>query len=234
MKHSLIRTGLPAFLSICGLFILASLPAKAQYYYRIECEISIKNKIPDGEGVLILGKAYYDKNISRMVYDIRFPEKEVWVVQDTTVTIHKNGETERIRGVAAYNQSTIFHKILEGRLNNYGLEGTVYAIQEVERDGDLVITTWAPTRESQALGKIYTSTLDDELFGVVFQNPSGEVIGRQLFRNYTLVRGMKVPTEIVQVFYKDGAEEYQLFSLSNIKINNPGNENMYHYPAAGN
>jgi hypothetical protein len=217
------------FLFFPGILLLLSFPAKSQFFYRIECDISIKKKIQAGEGVLILGRVFYDKNIGKMVYDIRFPEKEIWVIKDTTLTIQKGETIDQIRSIDAYNESTIFHKILEGKLNNYGLEGTIYSIKNVTKDGEMVITTWAPASSRLNLGQIFTSTVNGELHGVVFQNMEGEVIARQLFRNYTLVRGLRIPTEIVQVFYKPEGEEYQVFSLSNIRINNPENESKYNY-----
>lgn len=215
-----------------AIVLLLSLTGKAQYYYRIECDISIKQKVEGGEGMLILGRAYYDKSKDQMVYDIRFPEREVWVIRDTSVYIHSNGQIQHIRAIDQYNQSTIFHKILEGNLKNYGLEESIYRVSDIERSGDMVITRWKPSSGQSLLGDILTSTIDDALYGVVFKNSAGKIIGRQLFREYTLVQGLHVPTEIIQVFYRDNHEEYQIFTLSNIRINNPGNQNMYHFRIA--
>jgi hypothetical protein len=215
------------------LCILFSVSARSQYYFRIECDISIKNKIEGGEGALVLGRAYYDKNRDQLVYDIRFPEKEVWVVKDTTIYILKDNEVTTSQNISQYNQSTVFHKILEGQLNNYGLQGSVFSIESIVREDEMVVTTWIPRTEAKQLGTILTSTLNDVLYGVVFKNFEGAIIGRQLFRNYTVVSGLNVPTEIIQVFYRDEQEEYQVFSFSNIKINNPGNESKYAYPISG-
>lgn len=225
------RTGL-IFLTVI-LLTCFSKTSSGQYYFRIECDISIKNKVEGGEGTLILGRLYYDKSLQKMVYDIRFPEREVWVVQDTTIYFIRGGNIERSRGIEQYSQSTVFHKILEGQLNNYGLQGTIFDIGEVEREGEMVITTWVPKTARHILGNILTSTVGGSLFGVVFQNPAGEIIGRQLFRNYQVVRGLSIPSEIVQVYYREGREEYQVYSMSNIIINNPGNENLYNYPVSG-
>ncbi len=218
---------LVAFVST--IFLLLASPGKAQYYYRIECDISIKQKVEGGEGMLILGRAYYDKSKDQMVYDIRFPEREVWVVRDTSVYVHSHGEVQHIRAIDQYNQSTIFHKILEGNLKNYGLEGGIYRVSDIERSGEMVITTWSPAVRQSILGNILTSTIDDALHGVVFKNSDQKIIGRQLFREYTLVQGLHIPTEIIQVFYRDTHEEYQIYNLSNIRINNPGNQHMYHF-----
>lgn len=214
--------------------ILFSATARSQYFYRIECDISIKNKVEGGEGSLILGRAYYDKSRNQMVYDIRFPEKEVWVIKDTTIYTHKDDHVIQSRSIDQYNQSTVFHKILEGQLNNYGLQGSVFSIEDISRDDEMVITEWKPRAEFERLGTIFTSTVNGMLHGVVFKNHEGNIIGRQLFKDYTVVSGLNVPTEIIQAFYRDEQEEYQIFSFSNIKINNPGNENKYAYPSNGN
>lgn len=213
--------------------MLVSGNALAQYYYRIECDISIKNKVEGGEGALIMGRAYYDKSRDQMVYDIRFPEKEVWVIKDTTIYVIQKDQVTQSRSIDHYNQSTVFHKILEGQLNNYGLYGSIFSIENILRDGEMVVTTWVPRTDKERLGTILTSTISDALHGVVFKNHEGRIIGRQLFKDYTLVNGLNIPTEIIQVFYREHHEEYQVFSFSNIKINNPGNESMYAYPITG-
>lgn len=215
-------------------FMLAGFSSlQAQHYYRIECDISIKNKVAGEDGMLVLGRAYYDKVAGKVVFDIRFPEKEVWVIEDTLVSVHKDGETRQTRGMEQYTQATIFHLILEGDLNNFGLHGTMYAMDKVRRDEEMVITTWVPRQGNQALGKIHTSTIDGALHGVVFENALGKVIGRQLFRDYLTIRGLQVPTEIIQVFYGEEAEEYQVYSLSNIRINHEGNEDLYNFRGPG-
>lgn len=215
---------------VCMSVLFAAGGAKGQYYHRIECDISIKSKVENGEGMLVLGRVFYDKNQAKMVYNIRFPEREVWIVQDTTIHFIKDGKYESATGIDQYNQSTIFHKILEGQLQNYGLSGTIYQIEGVSREDNMVITTWVPRIENKVLGNILTSTVDGLLFGVVFKNASNDIVGRQLFRNYINVKGLSIPTEIVQVYFRPDREEYQVHTLSNIIINNPGNENMYNYP----
>jgi hypothetical protein len=215
-------------------FLLAGLSdLQAQHYYRIECDISIKQKVAGEDGILVLGRAYYDRVAGRVVFDIRFPEKEVWVIEDTLVSVHKDGKTRQSGGVEQFTQATIFHLILEGNLNNFGLQGTMYTMDRVRRDEEMVITTWIPRTGYHALGKIHTANIDGALYGVVFENAPGEVIGRQQFRNYLIIKGLQVPTEIIQVFYKEGNEEYQVYSLSNIRINHEGNENYYHYRGPG-
>lgn len=206
---------------------------QAQLYYRIECDISIKHKVAGEDGMLVMGRVYYDKVAGRAVFDIRFPDKEVWVIEDTLVTVYKDGESRQTRGMEQFTQATIFHLILEGDLNNFGLHGTIYNLDAVRRDQEMVITTWVPRPGNQALGRIHTSTVDGTLYGVVFENFSGEVIGRQVFRDYETVRGLNVPREIIQVFYREGSEEYQVYSLSNVRINYEGNEAFYHYRGPG-
>jgi len=45
----------------------------------------IKAKSPTGEQQLTVGKLYYDKNVKQIVYDVSFPEKEIWVQRDTVL-----------------------------------------------------------------------------------------------------------------------------------------------------
>jgi hypothetical protein len=61
-------------------------------------------------------------------------------------------------------------------------------------------------------------------------NEEGSVLSKQIFREYQLVSGLRIPTELVQVVFINEQEVYQTITLSNIKINNVSNEDYYNHP----
>lgn len=214
---------------IC-LLILINTTAFGQSFFRIECDISIKTKTVGGSGQLTLGKVYYDKNIQKLVYCIHFPENEVWVVKDSVAYTFKNNLLYQKDKINPFVQTTVFHKSLEGKFNDYGLKGSIYSIEKVEKDSNMVITTWKPPSNAMYLGKIITSTVNNNLYGVVIKNKVDVIVSKQVYKKYSVFKGIKFPTEIIQVMYKGTQEVYQVITLSNVIVNSLQNENYYNYP----
>lgn len=204
--------------------------AHGQTYFRIEAKVSIKNKEKDGQGSLMMGKVYYDIHQKKLVYDLTFPEKEVWVVRDTVSTVYRNNTLYKTEKINPFIETTIFHKCLIGNLNDFGLKNSIYTIDKIERDQGLVITTWLPSDNSLGLGPILTSTKSNVLHGVIFKTQEGDIFNKQVYNEYVTVSGLKIPTEIIQVVTRGDMEIYQIVNLSEIKINSSSNERMYIYP----
>lgn len=186
------------------------------------------------KGQLTLGKVYYDKKIQKLVYNISFPDNEVWVVKDSISTVYKNNLLYQTEKINPFVQTTVFHKCLDGKFNDYGLKESVYKVEKVEKDSNMVITTWVPPSNIMFLGRIITSTVNNSLYGVVIKNKANTILSKQIFKKYAVVKGLKVPSEIIQIMYKGDQEIYQVITLSNIQINNLQNERYYNYSAVSN
>lgn len=213
------------------LIVFSQTIAHGQSYFRLEAKVSIKNKEKNGMGSLMMGKVYYDIHQKKLVYDLTFPEKEVWVVRDSISKVYRNNLLYNTEKINPFVETTIFHKCLIGNLNDFGLKNSFYTIDNIERDQGLVITTWLPP-DDMGLGPILTSTQNNVLQGVIFKTQEGDVFNKQIYKEYITVSGLKIPTEIIQVITRDGSEIYQIVNLSEIKINSTSNERMYIYPNA--
>jgi hypothetical protein len=209
---------------------LLSYASYGQTYFRIEADVSMKTKPTGEKGQLILGRVYYDRTHKKMVYNIRFPENEVWVIQDTAAYTFRDNALVRTDKLNPFIESTIFHKCLEGKLSDFGLRDTYYKVSKVEKQEDLVVTTWEPPANFIFKGSVLTSSKNNLLHGVVVMNEEGSVLSKQIFREYQLVSGLRIPTELVQVVFINEQEVYQTITLSNIKINNVSNEDFYNHP----
>jgi hypothetical protein len=201
-----------------------------QHFFRIEGDITVKEK-SDFQSQLTIGRFYYDKNIGKLVYDITFPEKQVLVSKDT-VLYHFIGDTLNNR-TRSFDMTkfSIFNLSLENQLNNYGLEHTFYKVENVEKDGDLVISTWTPGKSQQKyFGKVMISTKDNRLFGIVFMNPSGDIVGKQFFEDYTVVDGLAFPKRMVKFTYYGDKQTTQITTFDNLKLNNLNEKKYYDYP----
>jgi len=223
MKHFL--SFLFLLLSLC--FIQNS---NAQIYNRVEANVSIKTKYETGKGTLEMGKIYFDKKNKKLVYDFSFPEKQTIALLDTTMYIVKDGVLLGKQKIAQLLESTLFNIILEGQLQNYGLRGSlIYKVIKVEKDRDLVITTWAFTGKKKLLGNIMVSTQGKDLHGVIFYSPKGEILSKQQFSQYIVVSGLRFPTEITQVIFKDKKQIMQVTTFKNIVLNSIQNAKFYNF-----
>jgi hypothetical protein len=195
----------------------------------------IKAKSPAGQQQLTVGKIFYDKNIKQIVYQISFPEKEIWVQKDTILYKIVNSKVIGKQSIPTMIEFSIFHLVLNGNLADYGLKNTKFKIKSVEKLEGNVISTWeAPPELSKLFGDILLSNINQQLNGIVFKNNEGEVISRQFFQNYIKVDGLSFPQEIIKEDNINGQKVYELTTFSNILVNDLSGENIYDYKIPSN
>ena len=115
------------------IFVSATVTINAQQAFRIEAGISIKEKHPDGREQLIVGDVFYDRNIDKVIYDIKFPEKEKWVIKDTVLFKLVNDRITETFPIPPISRLTFFNLILTGRIQNFGLNDSGFEIEKVEK-----------------------------------------------------------------------------------------------------
>lgn len=203
-----------------------------QNFFRIKADFSIKETLPGEKSRLIMGKVFYDKNHKKLIYDINFPEKETIVITDSFMIIFSGQKREKIK-MPSSNDFSIFHLCLNSNLAGFGLKNSPYIIEKVEKDSDMVITTYLPpSKFSNTFGKVMLSQKQKKLFGIVIFNVNNEVAGKQFFKNYANYSGMEFPGEIVQIIYNNKEEFYKVTSFKNLAINEMRDENIYNYSVA--
>jgi uncharacterized protein with NAD-binding domain and iron-sulfur cluster len=195
----------------------------------------IKAKSPAGQQQLTVGKIYYDKNIKQIVYEISFPEKEIWVQKDTILYKIVNSKIISKQRIPTMIEFSIYHLILNGNLADYGLKKTKFKIKKVEKFEGNIVSTWEPPTEFKKIsGDVLISNIKQQLDGIVFKNTAGEIVSRQFFRNYIKVKGLSFPQELIRENYVDGQKVYELTTFSNILINDLSGENKYDYKIPAN
>ena len=148
------------------LFFIFPLVLFSQNFYRIKADFTIKQKNADGSSSLTVGKVYYDKNYKEIIYDISFPEKEIWVTKDTLLYKFADKKLLNKKKVPAIAEFSIFHLSLNGTLNNFGLESSPYTIGTVEKEKGMVLTTWIPPANMEKnLGKVVISQKEKKYLG---------------------------------------------------------------------
>ena len=217
------------------IFPLSIIQVEPQLFFRIKTDFMIKAKSSAGEQRLTVGKIFYDKNIKQIVYDISFPEKEIWVQRDTILYKIVNSQVIGKQRIPAGIEFSIYNLVLNGNLNDYGLKKTKFTIRKVEKNDSSVISTWVPPLEfKKYFGDILLSIVDQKLNGIVFKNNAGEVVSRQFFRNYTKVKGLSFPQEIYRENYVNGQKDIELTTFTNILVNDLSGENKYDFKIPSN
>lgn len=209
--------------------------ANAQQFYRVKADLSVKEKLPNGNYRLTVGKAYYDKVYQKLVYRLTFPDKETLVIQDTTMyQIDKNNKLKSTSRTVIVGEFTIFHLALSGKLTNYGLakDNNLYKILKVEKKDNQVITTWTPKEErfKKFMGNIIMANIGKRLDAIVFYDEKGKIVSKQYFKNYTNVKGVEFPQEVTQMNYQaDGKTAIQQTTYKNIIIDQNDEDEIYRY-----
>jgi len=220
-------------ISLClwSFLLLAQGAAFSQQYNRIHADFSVKVKTASGGQSLTMGQVYYDRNIKQIIYYVSFPEKEMWITSDTMVYQVRNDKLISKTSTFSIAEFTVFHLALNSRLQDYGLRNTTYKVENVDREKDLVITTWAPPEKArESLGNILVSVKSKQLFGVVFQDPKGIPLRKQFFEEYQVVSGLSFPGKIVEVNTTAGIDSYQVTTYKNVVVDEMDNDNKYYYP----
>jgi len=209
---------------------LISVELFSQEFFRIEAEYSIKENSSADSPMLNMGKGYFDINNRTLLFDTKFPEKEIVLMNDSLMLKIKNDEVVEVIHSQNFIDFTIFSLILNGKLPYFGLKNTRYALTNIEKDQGMVITTWEPPDEVKELkGKMLLSQIDKQLYGLISFDGNNKMISKQFFEEYITLDGINVPTRVTQFFYKGMEEKIKLTTYKNIKINNLENEEYYNY-----
>lgn len=205
----------------------------AQNYYRIGGEFIIKSK-SENAAQLVMGNFYFDKNEKKIVHQNYFPEKITWVTSDTNLYKIVNNTIVSRQTIPNFSDFSIYNMVLNNKLDNFGLDGTLFKLDKVEQEKDMVISTWLPRKKlEKAAGKIMISSKDNNIFGIVFFNAEGEIIKKQFFEDYGVYSGLAFPGKIVEITIIDGKEVYQVTTYKNIVVNETAHDALYRFDPSG-
>lgn len=217
------------------LAISANILTAQSEFYRFKADFSIKEKESGkDQGRLITGSIYYDKNLHKTVYDIRFPEPEQWLVRDTFMYRMKADTLVSQQMVPPVGEFSIFNMILSQQLNDFGLAKVGYTPGDVQQDGNQVIAQWLPPEQLKTyLGPVSMAQENKRLNAAAFYDKEKKLVSKFYFQDYTLQSGLPVPGKIYQIFYRETGEFVRIMTLKNIIINQADEENTYDFVIPG-
>ncbi|MBK6995511.1 MAG: hypothetical protein IPH31_11495 [Lewinellaceae bacterium] len=206
-------------------------------FYRFKSDFSIKEKeAGKDQGRLITGAIYYDKNLHKTVYNIRFPEPEQWLVRDTFMYRMKADTLASQQIVPPVGEFSIFNMILSQQLNDFGLAKVGYTPGDVQQDGNQVISQWLPPEQFKAyLGPVTMAQENKRLSAAAFYDKEKKLVSKFYFQDYTMENGLPIPGKIYQIFYREAGEFVRVMTLKNIIINQADEDSTYDFvvPAGG-
>lgn len=217
----------PGLLLFFALFMLPP-QVRGQHFFRIAADFTIKESAPSGKTLLTKGRAFFDKNHGKILYEVSFPEKETWIATDTSIYRLINGKLKNREAGPYSPAASVFSVFLNGKLEDYGFKGSDFTLIDVEKDKESVITTWSPPKKlSNFLSKVMMSQKNQQLEGMVFFGRNGKPAYKQFFRKYQLFSGMAFPTEVIQISIGKEGETHQLIEYKNILLNELHEQSRY-------
>lgn len=220
-----------AFTRILVILLSIATQAGAQQYFRIAADFTVKSKSASGDQSLTMGKVRYDRNQHQILYDVSFPDKELWVAADTVIYRIKDKRLVSKSFSPSLSEFSVFHLALNSHLQDFGLKSSQYTLDGISREGEMVISTWKPPANlADKLGNILVSTIDKKLYGVVFMDYEGKVLRKQFFDQYMVVDGLAFPGRITEIYYVNDKEDYQVTSFKNLKVDEMDYDDLYFFP----
>lgn len=224
-------------LLLISFFLFPDTALVAQEFYRFKSDFSIKEKESGkDQGRLITGTIYFDKNLHKTVYDIRFPEPEQWLVRDTFMYRKKADTLISSQVVPPVGEFSIFNMILSQQLTDFGLAKVGYTPGEVQQDGNQVIAQWMPPEHFKAyLGPVTLASEQKRLTAAAFFDKDQKLVSKFYFQEYSVQSGLPVPGKIYQIYYRESGEFVRIMTLKNIIINQTDEDHIYDFdqPAGG-
>ncbi len=214
------------------LFIISfSLKSSGQEYFRMSADFTTKVKPAEGKSNLTKGKVYYDKYTKELIYDISFPSKEKWIVQDSKIYKLKDDTIYLTDEIPSLNEFTVFHLALNSTLTHFGLDEAQFSIANIEKKGDLVVSYWGiPPQFQKMITSIAIAKKQNSLHSVIVAGENNKILNKQFFKDYINIDGFEFPGTIVQIYYdENNRENYQVMEFENIVLNDAVNEEKYHY-----
>ncbi|MDA3880390.1 MAG: hypothetical protein PF436_08385 [Prolixibacteraceae bacterium] len=196
----------------------------------MQADIMTKTRMPDSTFQISNGKIHYDKNYRKIIFDFTFPEKEKVVLFDTLMYHFSNDTLTRTSRNMLIPDQSVFHFILSGNLSNFGYDNANFQVGDIEKAKNMVITTWyPPDLLKEYISKVLVAKKDKQLYSITLVDPEGEIMNRQILKNYKWLNGIEVPHEILIATYTQQGPMYQIITMKNIVLNEDGNNKNYNY-----
>lgn len=192
----------------------------AQKYHLFQARFSIKEKRTGTEkSTLMMGKVSYDNHQNKAEYYLSFPQKERWVIQDSTLHKYVGDSLVTTKVLGQVNDFIMFKNILEYKDNDFGLSSAGFVITSVQESDEELIMEWEPPSAFKSfLKKVITHVKDNLLMGIVFYDVEGKEINKTFYENYQIIKDLPVPMKIVSQYSGNEQQLYKSITFDNVVV----------------
>jgi hypothetical protein len=192
----------------------------AQKYHLFQAGFSIKEKRTGTEkSTLMMGKVSYDNHQNKAEYFLSFPQKERWVIQDSTLHKYVGDSLVTTKVLGQVNDFIMFKNILEYKDNDFGLSSAGFVITSVQESDEELIMEWEPPSAFKSfLKKVITHVKDNLLMGIVFYDVEEKEINKTFYENYQIIKDLPVPMKIVSQYSGNEQQLYKSITFDNVVV----------------
>jgi hypothetical protein len=207
---------------ICVLFfcILGLFSISAQKHTHFKADFSIKEKSSKSDVYkLVVGSVDYDALSNKTQYQIIFPQKQRWIIQDSFLTKYTHDTLISTVKIGNLNEYFFFDNIVNYKGNDFGLTDLGFETIDVKIILDTIHLTWSPPHQYKSFIKEATTRLKDNvLIAVSFMDVSGMEIHKIYYEDYIFINDMPVPQK-VQTLYRTSKEElYKIITFRSLEL----------------
>lgn len=204
------------------IFCFVACVSFAQKFSRLQADFSILEKNTEKDSsYIVTGNIDYNLFTDVTKYEIAFPEKSVWVFQDSTLNRYDSSMClVSIDTVGQFNEFAIFQKILTDQLQDFGLEDYGFRISEVEKIDSSIIYQWSPPNgQLEFLKNVVTQQIDEKLVSLIFIDENDLAINKTYYEDYIEVKGLPIPQQIKTHFATKTNEIFRILEFRSIQVN---------------
>lgn len=200
-----------------------SLSIYTQKYSYFSSDFTIKEIRENGEeksSKLIIGQVEYFDTDQKSIYNISFPLKEKWIIQDSFLNKYSNDSLIYTKKVGSVNEFIMFKNILNYKDNDFGLSEQGFNIINVTNEDGELLLEWDPPKNFKTfLKRVTTNVKDNLLMGIIFEDVEGKEINKTFYDDYIIVKDLPVPQKITSQFAGQKENLYKSIAFKNVKVN---------------
>jgi len=202
------------------LFGLGCISIQAQKFSRISSDFSIleKNTLKD-TSFLVVGNLSYDLNEDKTTYKVRFPETKTWEFKDSILVVYDSlSRIEKVDTIGLVNELSVFKKILNDDLADFGLLKGGFKVSEVQKSGNSVLLRWTPPVHIKFIKEVISKKDNNKLSGLIIIDENEKEISKVFYEDYIVVSDLPVPTVIKSQMVGDKEQIFKELQFRNVII----------------
>lgn len=165
-------------------------------YFNADFQIKEINQV-ENTSTIIIGKVILDNILKQLSFEISFPEKEYWLLQDSLIKKFQSDTLISTEKLGNFDDLSVFNELLKIYKNDYGLEALGFTIKNIKQEDELSIIDWSPSKNFESFISYAQTTVKNNLLHsfAVYDN-NNMSMNTTFFSNYVFFNGKPIPKKI--------------------------------------